>query len=175
MQILALNKKNTQIALVIISKEKNDYKVDCLKTIDIQDDINEQIELFSSKGKIEIASSLPSKQVFLRNITLSLKRKREVKKVLPFQIESLLPGDYSEMQMQFNIKVKNKLSKITLLCCKKESLQQYIEDFHQYNIDIDWVGAHPWSIYRFATFACENIENAIILYVGEVESFFVCI
>jgi general secretion pathway protein L len=79
--------------------------------------------------------NIPVEEIILRELTLPFITKGKIKELLPFELESLLPYEISEIYYDYHIypEPEKNLSKIIVCACKRSFLDPYVDFFFQNN------------------------------------------
>lgn len=173
MYIIGLELKKASFSLTLLHKEKGKVAIKTLQAFSLEADLKKEIDqLFKGPNKpfYEVATSISASSSFVRLFFIELMKKSAVKQALPFQIESILPYPKEEAKLCFHIDSQEKGSLISLLSAKTVDVKNYIDNFLNYHIDPDWVGAVPYSLLAFVKHFCTNWENTLIFHIGEKES-----
>jgi type IV pilus assembly protein PilM len=172
MKVLSIQKKQKGFSLARVSKERGKSHIHLLRTFPDSSSCHEEIEKSlapDQKSELEIASSLSAKDSFYRTLTLPLSKKKQVEKILPFEIEALLPYPEEEGVVQYSYEIKDETC-VALGAVKKEALAPHIAEIEQSGLEPDWVGLAPWSLYLFCKEYCPEHTSLLVLYRGEEES-----
>jgi len=140
-----LEKESCQIAL--LEKKNKLFTIKRLQEISLEEARELATEVWT-------VSCLSIKDVLLRTAENPLKTKRAFLKILPFQLETLLPYSQEEGRVValFEKKgwfAKKNPSKVTLFCLQEHGYQKHIEDYANKGIVPDGVGCISQALYRF--------------------------
>ncbi len=137
-----------------------------------------EIKLFSSGRSFEvpksckIISGLEGNSLILRKLTLQLKNKHTIRKVLPFQAEAAFPYPPEEMLLVPYAKkqVKGQFD-VTLFATTKTLLKEHLEIMHAQKIDPDQVSCSPAALLRFTRHFFPEEKDLLFLHISHDKSF----
>jgi type IV pilus assembly protein PilM len=109
-------------------------------------------------------TSVASKELFLRTLTLSLKEE-EINRVLPYELEPTLPYPLEEFVFDWtrypNQKDPNSLAAFAV---RKESLKAHLEECHTLSLEPEQVSCQPAALATFANHYLSKDKPLLILH-----------
>ena len=123
------------------------------------------------EAEMKIVSGLDSDEIILRKLTLKLRNRFAIRKVLPFQAESLLPYALEETILLPFFKRKASDTDVLLIASTKTHLQNHLNKLQAFHIDPDSVSCLPAAIHRFVRHFFPEYSELFFLHVGEEKSF----
>ncbi len=120
---------------------------------------------------VEIASPLSSEDVFIRHIDLPIKNKRAILKILPSQIEPMLPFSQEHSITLPIIFIDGKKSCTTLYSCLNETIESHIQDISKLGFDSDCVSTVQTAILRFVGYFSNNVKSFVVFHFGWEKSY----
>ncbi len=171
MKVLSIQKKQGGWSFAEVSKEKGHIQIHLLRTFSDSADEEEIRAALSldTKEKLQISSSLTTKESFYRTLSLPIVKRKQISKVLPFEIEAMLPYPSEEAIVQYQYETTDQTF-VSLASVRKEQLRKYVEEVKKSGFEPDWVGVAPWSLFLFCQQYCSNAPHLLVLYTGEKES-----
>lgn len=166
MYVLGIHADGEVIKGAVLSSSANKITIHSLEECQ---DIPEELEGFkknSLKKRGEIASALLPDEVFVRKISLPLKRRSALMKALPFQMEELLPFDREYGTAFPHIERNKHGSDVTFYSFLNDSLENHIEKMQGLGFDPDWVFSVPNALAHFAKRFGGGEDKEIVFYLG---------
>ena len=126
------------------------------------------LRALSSKDRTTIfVAGLPASQVLCKTLSLSHSR-TALQKILPFQIEPLLPFSQEEACIAIQ-----KTSPITLFLAQKTTISSYQTELEAHGIVYDCLSSHIAALARFAYFALPQEHQLAVLHIDAIECCFI--
>lgn len=162
-----------------IIKKNGLISVDELRTIPSSEDTIVKPLYFQQNHSLKlctIVSGLSAADVLIRELTVKVREKSKILKLIPFQIESELPFSAEEAVVSLQIfpKKEEKSSIVSLFTVKKTSLSSHIDLWKNLNLEPDEVSCVPTALWRFSSHFFPKITQALHLHIGEKVSSAVC-
>jgi len=124
-------------------------------------------------GRSAVTSSLPARDVLVRQLQIKLSKKKDVDAVLAFQAEPLIPFPIGESTLE-NIEIAQTKSAttLTILAVKNELIQQHLEELEKLNIDPEVISTSPAALATFsdAMSSSKKGQPTLILHFGMDET-----
>lgn len=115
-----------------------------------------------------VVTSLPEKDVLVRQMSLELKTEKEINAVFEFQIEPLLPYPLDEAIVdKILVEKSSDHSVLTTISCKNDKMAQHLELWHSIEIEPEVVGAVPFALAAFAEVFYPSAEPLVLFHVDE--------
>ena len=151
-----------------IVKEGNRFKIATVrfekKSLQI-----EKLETVSSLSKTTpssfTVSGLQSHRLLIRHLKLPLKKRRALRKTLPFQIENLIPYSMDEIMVAPFYRVGKDQTHAIFYMVSKKNLKEHLQEMQI--IDPIWVSSFSIALMRFAHLSKVNGQTFLALHVGE--------
>jgi hypothetical protein len=163
MHILAFHKDKA----VLLKKEGKSVQVVSL-------DVNPQ---GLTQPPSRIVTAIDASDLLLRELSFSLKSKKAIEKVLPFQIESSIPFPLNEAIVcpYYQKTASQNDTSVTLFAIKKKQLEQHLEEVKLFDICPDQVSCTPIALYRYAQFVAPKIPDLVLFHISEEKSTYIAI
>ena len=130
---------------------------------------NEEMDLFIKEFFFDnngIFINLPFEELILREISLPFVARGKVRELLPYELESQLPYEISEIFYDYHAypDEKNGRTNIIVAACRKNFLENYIQFFLKNNHELKGVYVPPDSLLQLSSYVEE--ETTCILYMS---------
>jgi hypothetical protein len=143
-----LKKKGKKIELSSLTEESN------VNPLDI------------SLLKKRIVSGIEISDVLIKRSFLKLKKKRELKKALPFQMKTLTSLPLSEAIFSPKILRQEKEGfHLLYFITTKQNVKEHLEKLASLNVDPDLVSTMPMALARFAHFLFPSLSSLLLLHL----------
>ncbi len=149
---IALEEKGFQVA--ILKKEKEEVAIESLHTFLYEQDhvkLFYNLSPFHTGKSVHLVSGLGSEDIFIRKLHLPLTDRGKILKILPFQLESLIPFTPEQPIVCAQLKCLGKqMTSVTIIATVQEKLLSHLRLLEQLNIEPDTVSCAPMALVRFA-------------------------
>lgn len=172
MQLLGLHLEKKILTLALVRVEKKQFQVKNLQIISLEDLQEVQLLLASLLDATTwIISTLETKQVLLRSLEMTFKTRRAFLKVLPFQLDQLIPYPLEEgivipLFEKRSFLQKPSPSTVTLLSLHEKTYKEHLLFYQKYHINPDWMGYAPQGLCRFVCHYTKE-TTAVIMHMGQ--------
>lgn len=161
MFFLGISLENHGFRVAILKKEKGERTLESAHFFSFDE---EGIKNFYNLPPVTtITSCLNADDLFLRKLYLPLQSKQQIAKVLPFQLETLLPNDKEHSVTCTLIRYAKPMTTVTVLSSTKEKLASHLDQLHQANITPDQVSSAQSALFRFARWQFPDEKTIICL------------
>src|ERR1700722_16337257 len=127
-------------------------------------------ELLSQETKI--VSGLDGDELVLRKLSLKMRSKHSIRKILPFQAEAALPYPTEEtILLPFFTKKSGGESEVSLLATTKSLVHAHLAKLDALRLDPDQVSCAPAALVSFAQHFFPEHPNLVFLHIGRDKSF----
>jgi hypothetical protein len=145
MHVLGVSKEG----IALLRKEKNRIELEWARA-----DVKPlDIEVVSVTG-------LEASQVVCRELSLKLKKEKEILAILPFQVENLIPFPIQEIILQPQI---FPTGEVILLATQKSFLRDHLKEMAELGIDPDQVSCVPQALHQWGMWRFPDQKNLCIL------------
>jgi len=117
-------------------------------------------------------SGLRAKEVFIRTLTLPLKKRWAIRAALPFQVESLFPIPSEEILLfPFFFSTSQEGTEIRLVASSKKSVQTHLQSWEKEKLDPEYISCVPIALQNTVEFFSPELSDYIVIYSdGETSS-----
>jgi len=139
----------------------NTFDVDHVKRLDIPND------------QTIITSSLPARDVLVRQLQIKLTKKKDVQSVLAFQAEPLIPFPIGESALEsIEISQSKTGTNLTILAVNKDLIRDHLDSLKNLEIDPEVVSTSPVALATFANALSSSQKDlpTLILHFGMEET-----
>ncbi len=178
MQFLGLHLEKKILTLALVQVEKKQFQLKKLQVVSLDNLQEVQLLLASLLGDTTwIISTLETKQVLLRSLEMTFKTRRAFLKVLPFQLDQLIPYPLEEgivipLFEKRSFIQRSIPSTVTLLSLHEKTYKEHLLFYQNYHIDPDWIGYGPQGLCRFVCHYTKE-TTAAILHMGQEATYLV--
>ncbi|MEN9343677.1 MAG: hypothetical protein RLZZ453_464 [Chlamydiota bacterium] len=116
--------------------------------------------LFASKKPYLLSSLIDAEDLFIRKLILPLKKKGQIKKTLPFQLESILPTP-SVYASCVHLLPTGSGTSITLFCVEKEKVDRKKKTLEMLGLNTSHLCSAQSALFRFARWSFPE-ENRVV-------------
>jgi type IV pilus assembly protein PilM len=121
---------------------------------------------------VKVVSGLNGSEFILRKLSLKLKSKFAIRKVLPFQAEAILPYPKDELiLLPFSKKTAKAEFDTTLFATTHTLLEKHLKKLHTQDFDPDQISCAPAAIWRFSQHFFPEEKNLFFFHFCQETSF----
>ncbi len=166
-KVSLISKKRGKTRLEFIREFKKDVtNLNTLKKI-----LDKKVSFLGSG--IEVVSSLPTEEIFIKKIAFPVTGKRKILKALKFRLSS--DEVYSDEDRCFvpMFNSKDGETEVTLYGYTKEAMDGHIQDIKTLGIDSEWISTISRGLERFVNFFAPTTRPFFLFHLGwETSSFY---
>lgn len=156
MRALGIYMENGAIKSALLRKDKNKIEIEKLQTLTIEE--------LSSMKEIPIVTGLEASEMMRREVSLKLKKEREILEILPFQTESLIPYPADEtILLPFLYPKEGGLTDVVLFATRKTHLQGHLD---RLGIEPDMVSSTSAALARWGEMQFPEQKNFAMIRQG---------
>lgn len=136
--------------------------------------------LYTEKGKDSlhpllkkslITTSIPAKEVLVRQLTLPLVKRKDIDAVIEFQAEPLLPYPIEECFLdKIILQTGSEKTKLTIVAAKIEQISLHLQQWHSINIEPEVISCAPAGLAAFSELFCKTELPYIHINIGSSET-----
>lgn len=117
-----------------------------------------------------LITALPSRSTLVRSCELRIKREKDLKAALDFQIEPLLPysADKAIIQSQL-VEKKVDSSRLTAFAARLDHIKTHLEKLHQKGVEPEQITCVPYALAALSTLFHQTASAQFIVHLGEKE------
>ncbi len=172
MHTLGIFVEGGEILVALIHSDKKKIKVDLLRSFPIEPGIDVK-PLYIMKSLLAgrnptLVSGLNAWEVFIREISFKLSKKRAILATLPFQAESFLPYPLDKSILIPFIKG----SKVNLFSTSHETLENHLKSLNNLDVDPHIVSCTPQALNRFGQFLYPQLSSFLFFHFSAQKGFF---
>ncbi len=167
MYILALQQTKEGVYTALVKCAPKDIEIESLCLVPT---VVNPLDILEGK-KAKIVTGLEAKDLVRRQITLPLKKEKEILATLPFQTESLFPFQNKETILLPFLYPKENGTEAVLFATKKDFLSSHLQELEKKGIEPDFVSSTPAALARFCHFLFPDKTKIAFLH----ESSCICI
>ncbi len=161
-QAFGIHKDGELYRVACISGRRGELSIDFVETLDAA-------EKLSSFLDQNVTTGVGSQDVLIRQIETPLKKRSDLKRTLPFKLESLIPYPLNEVNVKPLYISRGKETLATFYALPHEALSAHIESWREFGVDPIWVSSESQALYRYATFLDPSLTTFQIVHVGRSE------
>lgn len=179
-QAVGLHLDGLTLKLVEVDVVRNQVKVKRLEEFLLKKDDEEHLHfLDEGEGRIcrelcdkhLMITSLDGKETLIRKLKIKLTREKDVEEAFPFEAEGALPYPMDEAIIdKITIDKDEDTTYLTLLACKKTSLESFLAKFHTLKLDPESVSCTPAALSAFAARYTATEGDLVVVFCGEETS-----
>ncbi|MBS3905189.1 MAG: hypothetical protein KGZ39_07675 [Simkania sp.] len=172
MHVLGLHRDSNCWKIALISLQDKGERIELLHTLRQEDKPLEILETILSKKPYHIASALSADQVILRSLSLDIRGWDHILKVLPFQIEDLIPFPKEHtLLLPFLEQETAQGSTVKLVATQHSFLKEMLSAIHTLGMDPHHMTTAVHALKRWARFVAPQERSLFLLYVSQKSSF----
>jgi len=164
--------------VVGLHKEATTFFVACLTTLKGGQVAIEYFDKregpLSLKG-LCVVTGVEGHYLLIRHLHSPLKKKRALYKVLPFQLEALIPYSLDDVIVNPFYTTQRDGTQGTFFTVAKKFLKRHISDYQKEGVDPDWVSFIPTALFRFGQFISPQENSLVVFHVGYHYTQLVCV
>ncbi len=123
-------------------------------------------ELKIEDSNIHSVSCLLSHKIYTKTLNIDFSSKKELKKLLPFQLEAILPFSEKEALIIPHIKKKGKGGSVEILGVRNSDLQSHIQSVKNLGFDPDSITSDGQALLSFTNMFASDHHTFIVLHLG---------
>ena len=123
-------------------------------------------ELAQCKKGRWMVTGVEGQELLMRYLVCPVKTARAAAKILPFQLEALLPYPLEKVILKPIYFVKEVEVDVLLFAVSKKNIEDHIARCQKEGFDPEWVSATSVALFRFASFVCPEEGSLVVFYVG---------
>lgn len=170
MFFLGISLENQGFRVAILKKEKGERTLEATHFFSYDEEGIKNfynLPLIATKKQITLTSCLQASDLFVRKLHLPLHSKQQIAKVLPFQLETLLPNHKENAVTCTLIRYSKPMTTVTILSSTKEKLTAHLNELKQIEIIPDQVSSAQSALFRFARWQFPSEKTLICLDVRD--------
>ena len=161
--LIGIEHGSTTVKIATLRQQRKDWLVIHLKEVPAKSPLNEAI----LKDAI-ISTAIGPSQVLVRPFHMQLKKEKDIRSALDFQVESLLPFPASEAVVEAQIIGRNdKGTSLTICAIKKDHLKKHLEKIAP--LEPENVCCTFSALCAFSSLLPESAHRLLIVHIGETE------
>ncbi|MFS8564262.1 MAG: hypothetical protein LVR00_08155 [Rhabdochlamydiaceae bacterium] len=164
MYFLGLHKEHAHIKVALLCKVKNKIEIALLQSFPLDVKPLDILKTVLAGKKVKIVSGLETNEVIRRDISLKLAKEKEIRSVLPFQVESLIPFPLAETILLPVLYPRNKhVTDVTIFATKKDLLLHHLADLKNSDINPDTVSTTAVALSRWGKLLFPHTKEFSVL------------
>ncbi len=172
MNYIALHLDGNELKRVLIQKDKNNFKI--LKKETLSSNVK-PLDITPKNSSYTLVTGIDSWNLFLREFSFTLRFKRQILSILPFQIESQFPYPQNELILSPIFYKNGANTTVSLFAVTQEQLKQHLHYFQHLKFDPDLVSSTPHALLRYATHFFKDYPSTIVYHLGQEKSSYIVI
>jgi len=179
--VLSLYTEGSFVQAALISRRGKNVQIDFSHSYDSETELNNVKLLYILKQhlpdkELPILSGLTTDELIYRSLSLKLTHDWALKKILPFQLESMLPYPIEEAHiLAFSKRISKKEVEVELFSTRLTFLENHLLALKSQDIDPDQVSSIPHALMAFRSYFFPEENNIVIYHLGLKKSSYLLI
>lgn len=173
MTILGVHIEGDAAHLALIEETGKKIEIKFLQSFSLQEpeELHKLIASLSQKKDLLVAGGLDGRDLIIRTLSLKVKSRRALLRVLPFQAQSSIPYPASDaILLPFFDEKKGALSRVKIIASTKELLFAHLKKLEVIKKEVDTLSCAPSAIARASHFFFPDVEALFFCHLGEKQS-----
>lgn len=161
MEIIGLYQDGEKFFISCLSPKKSNIVIQYLN-------VRDKLPAFNTEALI--VTGVEGQYLLIRHLNFPLKQKRLLHKMLPLQLEPLIPYSLENVIVRpvYVVNAGGTCGTFFVVC--KKFFENHLRNCQKKGVDPEWTTFVPQALFRFGQFICPQEEAFIVFHVGQVQT-----